>query len=225
MFKRFDPSDLPEPPPDALQGPIEAEIDEPKWLVYQKAIAELEKKYGDGCRVLHDHKVMGRRSKEERQVDVWLEVEVGYDHGVTIAIECKRLADPVGIKDVDAFYGFLDDVGANKGIIFSSSGYTKGAQARADGATIELRVQSIDDLDDFDWPEYIEDQCQVSFNDCMGSVSWDMQDGETEAGNCWSCGTFHVKCGLCGSIRRRSRSRQWIFARQPRRGNLRVPER
>ncbi len=118
---------LPEPlPPD-----IEAE---PDWKIYEKAIAHIEESY-DNCKVTQNHKVTGRRSDLDRQVDVWLEAEIGDNHVVTVAIECRRYSDrPVSIKDIDAFYGFLDDVGANKGVMISHSGYTDGARKRAEGA-------------------------------------------------------------------------------------------
>ena len=170
---------------------------EPKWLIYQKAVADLEARYED-CTVHHDHTVRGRRSGTDRQVDVWLEVQVGANHVVTIAVECKNLAEPVQIKDVDAFYGFLDDVGANKGVMFSSSGFTKGALARAEPDVIELRTY--EEAEDFDWAEYVDDACQVFATDCLGSVSWTMEDGDSAAGHCWSCGTFHLRCGECGAI-------------------------
>src|ERR1700730_4534356 len=85
---------------------------EPDWKIYEKSIAHIEESY-DNCKVSQNHKVTGRRSGTERQVDVWLEAVVGDNHVVTVAIECRRYSGrPVSIKDIDALYGFLDDVGA-----------------------------------------------------------------------------------------------------------------
>src|ERR1700719_3842677 len=97
----------------------------PKFLVYEKAVARLKESFGD-CEVNHDHKIVGRRSGVERQVDIWLSTTVGGKHGVNVVVECKcHETTPVAIKDVDAFYGFLDDVGANKGVLISNTGFTE----------------------------------------------------------------------------------------------------
>ncbi len=102
-------SDLFPLPPHDHQEPSQ----EPDWKVYERSIAHIEESYMI-CKVIRNHKIMGRRSETERQVDVWLEAEIGDNHSVTVAIECRRYRDrPVSIKDTDAFYGFLEDTGTN----------------------------------------------------------------------------------------------------------------
>jgi hypothetical protein len=105
----------------------------------------------------------------------------------------------VSIKDIDAFCGFLDDVGANKGVMISHSGFTDGAKKRAAGAGIELRVLTFVEAEDFDWEEFARDSCQ-GFNDCYGSIDWVYTDGGSEVGFCNSCGLLHILCGECGSV-------------------------
>jgi hypothetical protein len=177
-------------------------LPEPKWLVYQKAVARLKESYGD-CEVLHDHKIVGRHSRVERQVDIWLSTTVGGKHGVTVAVECKcHETTPIAIKDVDAFYGFLDDVGANKGVLISNTGFTDGARKRADGSTVELETLTFEEAEEFDWAEYLEvDGCHIPGYWCTGSVHWEFEDGKgSEAGYCGGCGSLHVKCGECGTV-------------------------
>lgn len=190
----FDP---PPPPDEDLPPDVEPE---PDWKVYEKAIAHVEESF-QNCRVTRNHKVKGRRSGEERQVDVWLETEIGDNHTVTVAIECRRYDRPVSIKDIDAFAGFLDDVGANKGVMISHSGYTKGARQRAAGAGIEVKMLmlTVEEAEEFDLEEFVRDSCQVS-NDCFGTISWHFSDGKSEAGHCTNCGSFHIRCGDCGSV-------------------------
>src|SRR5438552_1694345 len=123
--------DLPPPPDELLPPDFESE---PDWKIYEGAIARIEESHKN-CKVTRNNKVNGRRSGVERQVDVWLVAEIGDNHVVTVAIECRRYSDrPVSIKDIDAFVGFLEDVGANKGVMISHSGYTDGAKKRAEGA-------------------------------------------------------------------------------------------
>ena len=184
--------------PDDL--PDSASTD-PKWLIYQKAVARLKGSFGD-CQVIHDHKVKGRRSGIERQVDIWLSTTVGGKHPLTVAVECKcHETTPVSIKDVDAFYGFLEDVGAHKGVLVSNTGFTQGAERRADGATLQLETLSMEEVEDFDWAEYLEEDTCRSWNDCYGTVNWDYSDGHgSNGGHCVRCGTFHIKCRDCGTL-------------------------
>jgi hypothetical protein len=183
-------------PTDPLMDPES----EPKWLVYQKAVARLKESFGD-CEVVHDYKIVGRRSGVERQVDIWLSTTIGGKHGVTVAVECKcHETTPISIKDVDAFYGFLDDVGAHKGVLISNSGFTDGAKKRSDGSTVELETLTLEEAEDFDWADFLEHGCE-GINDCWGRVSWDFHDGEgSHAGHCDYCSTFHIKCGECGYV-------------------------
>jgi hypothetical protein len=170
----------------------------PTGRFYENSIAHIEESY-ENCTVRRNHKLEGRRSGVQRQVDVWLEAEVGDNHIVTVAIECRRYADrPVSIKDIDAFCGFLDDVGANKGVMISHSGYTDGAEKRAESAGIELRMLTVEEAEQFDWDEFVQDSCQVA--DCFGTIHWHFSDGDSEAGPCGNCGTFHIRCGNCGEL-------------------------
>lgn len=179
--------------------------EEPKWRIYEKAVASLKEAFGD-CDVSHDRLVTGRRSGVKRQVDIWLSVTVGGRHELTVAVECRCYEKPLGIKDVDAFYGFLDDVGANKGVLVSSSGFTDGAKKRADNSTIELQVLTLEEAEAFDWADYLAEGCQ-SLGGCWGSIRWDESlcyegGGQFpppyEAGFCEICLSFHVRCGNCG---------------------------
>jgi len=188
-------SELPISLPAAL--PPDAEL-EPDWKIYESAIAHIEESYKN-CTVIRNYKLEGK-SGVERQVDVWLSAEIGDNHVVTVAVECRRYSDrPVSIKDIDAFSGFLDDVRANKGVMISNTGFTEGAKKRAENADIELRMLTLEEANEFDWEEFISDPCE-SGGGCFGTVSWDYQDGGSEAGWCHSCGTFHIRCGNCGEV-------------------------
>jgi hypothetical protein len=181
--------------PQPVPEPVEPE---PDWKVFEKAVAHIEESY-DNCKVTRNHKLKGRRSDTERQIDVWLEAEIGDRHVVTVAIECRRYTDrPVSIKDIDAFVGFLEDVGADKGVMISHSGYTDGARKRAAGANIELRMLTIEEAEEFDWEDFLRDSCRVP--ECFGTIRWHFSDHNSEAGRCSSCGSFHIRCGNCGSV-------------------------
>jgi hypothetical protein len=107
---------------------------------------------------MFDHTIRGKLSDTDRQVDVWLEGGIGAGRSITVAVECRHYdKNPVPFKDLDAFCGFLLDVGANKGVMFSDSGSTEGAKKRAAGAAakIELEVMTLSETEDFDWDEFL----------------------------------------------------------------------
>src|SRR5580700_3281819 len=168
-------------------------LSESDWKMYEHLIAEIEESQKN-CTVTRNYKIAGKRSGVERQVDVWLSAKMGKEHLVTVAIECRRYgARPVSIKDIDAFCGFLDDVGANKGVMISHSGFTDGANRRAVGAGIELRTLTLEEAEDFDWEEFTQDSCQT-FGGCYGTIGWVYTDGGSELGYCGYCGTLHIRC-------------------------------
>ena len=74
-----------------------------------------------------------------REVDVLLEQRV-LGLPVHTVIECKNHKEKVGIHLIDAFVGFLDDLGvpATRGIYVSPTGYTSDAMARAQDAGIKI---------------------------------------------------------------------------------------
>ena len=182
-------------PPD---GPIEFLEPAPIWQQYERAIAHIEESAGNS-KVIRNHKVLGRRTGTERQVDVWLEAVVGNEHTVKVAIECRYYAArPVAIKDVEAFISFLEDVAAHKGVMISHSGFSDGARKRADAANIELRTLTLEEAEEFDWDEYVADSCET--DGCFGTITWQFSDRSSEAGYCSMCGTFHVRCGGCGNL-------------------------
>jgi hypothetical protein len=191
--------DLDEPlKPESLPSDFDPDAEsEPDWKIYEQAITHIEESY-ENCQVTRNHKLVGRHSGVRRQIDVWLSAEIGDKHTVTVAIECRRYNRPVAIKDIDAFCGFLDDVGANKGVIISHAGFTEGATKRAEGAGIELKILNIEEAEEFDWNDFLRDSCRTP--ECFGTISWHFADGQSEAGHCSNCGSFYIRCGNCGSV-------------------------
>lgn len=70
----------------------EDDREEPDRKIYESSIAHIEESY-ENCSVTLNSKKKGRRSGLLRQVDVWLEAEIGANHTVTVAIECRRYDD------------------------------------------------------------------------------------------------------------------------------------
>jgi len=127
---------------------------------------------------------------------------------VTVAVECRCYRARVGIKDIEAFYGFLDDVGANKGVLISDSGFTEGARKRASSSDIELTTLTLREAEDFNWNAYLDEEwdrehrrfytCKTGF--CSGNLSWEKERPGASAGYCGTCGQFHIWCMRCNSV-------------------------
>ncbi|MBW6432397.1 restriction endonuclease [Actinoplanes hulinensis] len=116
---------------DANPGPP----DDVLWRRYEESVHDLLKQLDPGAKIVHNEKVRGRLSQTDRQIDVWVVGTVLETIEVHVAIECKRYRRPVSIEVVDQFVGKLLDVGAGIGVLYSYSGFTNSAVARAEAAT------------------------------------------------------------------------------------------
>ncbi|WP_409017381.1 restriction endonuclease [Arthrobacter sp. MP_2.3] len=146
------------------------------WEWYEKDVRALLDKI-DGSKVTHNVKRTGVISKVERQIDVLVEGSVTASR-ITIAVECKHYAKPLGIGKIDEFAGKLADLEVDQGILYALSGVTSGAQARADGAypKIEIRNLAQAATPPRSWEQYLDDA--LKFGDCGsptcpgGEVDW-----------------------------------------------------
>ena len=90
--------------------------------------------------IVHRNKVYtGRLSRRKIKVDVSFE---GQLLGARILglVECKCYKSRVEVSDVEEFHSKLDDIGAHKGIMFTTVGYEAGAKKVAKGRGIALFI-------------------------------------------------------------------------------------
>lgn len=108
--------------------------DLPLWRRYELTVHELINALDPTSSVTHDAHIPGLQSRAYRQIDIWV---VGQAAGadIKVAVECKRLKRFVSIGLVDQFLGKLIDIGADRGILYSYSGFTSSAVTRALGST------------------------------------------------------------------------------------------
>ncbi|MDD9981512.1 MAG: restriction endonuclease, partial [Gammaproteobacteria bacterium] len=104
---------------------------------FEQLVARIQRQLAPDAEVYHDVKLEGRTTGRKRQVDVLVTQLVG-QYEIRIIVECKDYARPVDVKGVETFYGLLDDVGAQKGVLVCPSGFTGTAKARAEGLQIDL---------------------------------------------------------------------------------------
>ena len=100
-------------------------------------VAKIQQQLAPKAEVLHDVKLDGRYSRRKRQIDVLVREKIG-QYEIKIVIDCKDYKTPVDVKAIEEFYGLLDDVGAQKGVIVCPKGFSQTAKARAECYQIDL---------------------------------------------------------------------------------------
>jgi hypothetical protein len=89
---------------------------------------------GSDVEVERDVLVPGRRSGVERQVDVLVRGSLFGLTDATLAVDCKLWKKKLDVSDVGAFLTYLEDVGADLGLLITTAGYTPGAKKLAHDA-------------------------------------------------------------------------------------------
>lgn len=103
----------------------------------EKLVVKIQKELAPTAEVLHNQRIPGRKSGRTRQIDVLVKDKIG-QYEIQIVIDCKDYKKPADVKSVEEFYGLLDDVGAQKGVLVCPSGFSAAAKTRADGLQISL---------------------------------------------------------------------------------------
>jgi hypothetical protein len=120
------------------------------WKEYEQEIeAHFRSEYSFAS-ITANAKLPGKFSKTERQIDLLIE-EHACDLSFKIVIDAKYRNRKLDVKDVEEFLGLVRDVGAHKGVMISTEGYTEAAIQRADSddADVILDVLNFKELNDF----------------------------------------------------------------------------
>lgn len=124
---------------------------EPRWRRFEELVARVQRELSPQAEVKHNEMIRGRKTGELRQVDIAIRMQVG-QFPLLIAMDCKDLGRPATVTHVEAFAGLLDDIGANKGALVASNGFSAAAKKRAAEAGIDL--YRLVDAEDHDWRTY-----------------------------------------------------------------------
>jgi Restriction endonuclease len=103
----------------------------------EKLVTKIQAQLAPKADVTHDVMLEGRHTGHQRQIDVLVREQIG-QYDIKIIIDCKDYKTPVDVKGVEEFYGLLDDVGAQKGVLVCPRGFTATAKKRAEGLQIDL---------------------------------------------------------------------------------------
>ena len=178
------------------------------WRDYERLIAAwCSEEYSSGSvRVTPNAKIIGTISNTHRQIDVLIETWQNSNYNNRVIVDAKRTNKKLDIKDVEEFWGMMQDCSAAHGILVCSNGYTNGAKQRA-RQLITLLVKTIDELCDFNplnWDDCSSPSCMKSGT--TGLVLWDRNTyTETDGlltvyciGRCDKCRQFNIWCWDCG---------------------------
>lgn len=103
---------------------------------------------GSDCEVQRDVLVPGRRSGVERQVDILVRGSMFGLTDATLAVDCKLWKKKLDVNDVGAFLTYLDDVGADLGMLITTEGYTAAAKKLArDARGVRAEVLTLRELE------------------------------------------------------------------------------
>ncbi|MGW0837310.1 restriction endonuclease [Streptomyces prunicolor] len=101
------------------------------WRAYERQIAEVLAAVDPNASVRHNASIVGYISGVPRQIDA-LAVGTIAGQKLKIVAEAKCRSRKVNIEMIDGFVGKLLDLGAERGIFYSSAGFTEGAIGRAE---------------------------------------------------------------------------------------------
>jgi hypothetical protein len=103
------------------------------WKQYQREVAAFLSSLGFDTRV--DETIQGARA--EHDIDVTARTGIAGISQLWV-VECKLWKRPVPKELVLTFRGVVEDVGADRGIIFAESGFQSGAKSAAQNTNIFL---------------------------------------------------------------------------------------
>ena len=110
------------------------------WHEYQEAVASVFRELG--CRVEVDKKVKGARGQHD--IDVYVTFEK-LGQVCRWIIECKLWSTRIPKSEVLTLNSIVQDVGADRGLFFTESGFQSGALAAAENTNLHLQTS----LEDF----------------------------------------------------------------------------
>jgi hypothetical protein len=110
-------------------------------IEYEDFIYDVCKALGEGDRatLFRNKAYTGRISGRDINVDVSFETQLLGAHILGL-VECKCYKSRVEVSDVEEFHSKIDDIGAHKGIMFTTIGYEAGAVKVAKGRGIALFI-------------------------------------------------------------------------------------
>ena len=103
----------------------------PSWRLFEEAVSDFLRALGGGATVTHDKRTPDAETGAPRQRDIWIETTVCGNILVKILVSCKHYNRKLNQQDIDHFNGEFSSSGANKAVLYSSSGFNDLAIEKA----------------------------------------------------------------------------------------------
>lgn len=147
------------------------------WKSFERIVAAIHSSEMAGSNISLNEKIRGR------EFDVAIRFKKGLHNYLTL-IECKHYGNPIPVEKVEAFITKSSDAGANKSIMFSSSGFQSGAILVATRHNVDLYTVS----EEFKIPEEIKtggttegiNICDIIFTIAGSEYSFPKENGRME---------------------------------------------
>ena len=120
------------------------------WKKYETEILEYFQQTYPETTITFDKKIVGRISKVERQIDIFIEGEIaGYE--IKIVVDCKFFSKNIDVREVGTFCSLVEDVDAHQGVLITNKGFTPGAinMAFYGNQKVELDILNFDKIKEF----------------------------------------------------------------------------
>lgn len=126
------------------------EYSKKEWATYEEQVFESFKEHFAAADIERNVRVRGRFSKRKRQIDILISEQTPAGLLKTV-VETKYFKRKIDVKTVDGLAGFVEDVGAERGILVTNSDYTKAALRRAfyGPSNLELDILNFSELQRF----------------------------------------------------------------------------
>ncbi|MCD8416111.1 restriction endonuclease [Tenacibaculum dicentrarchi] len=117
------------------------------WKKYEIEILTYFQETYPETTITFDKKIIGKFSKVERQIDIFIEGEIaGYE--IKIVVDCKYFSKNIDVKQIESFCSMVEDVDAHQGVLITKKGYSKAAINRAyyGNQKVELDIINFDKI-------------------------------------------------------------------------------
>lgn len=119
-----------------------------KWKLFESIVSDIQKKISPDAKITRNGKFHGKRSQTLREIDIAIQQKIG-QYDIFIAVDCKDYKRPIDVGILGTFIDLVNDVGANKGVMVASNGFTDSAKKRAVEAGII--IYTLVDTEKHDW--------------------------------------------------------------------------
>jgi tetratricopeptide (TPR) repeat protein len=122
---------------------MDIKMRESNWSTYEQEVFDCFRTYFPKADIRKNVRIKGRYSKRLRQIDILITEKTPAGPS-RIVVDAKLHNRKLNVKAVEEFEGFVNDIGADKGLLISNKGYTRSALRRAYYCPRDLELDILD---------------------------------------------------------------------------------